>query len=512
MKAQELSEARKRWAEHCKHVTNITSGIKKETFTEQMNNVLRAQNDYSYFCQRYFPHYCKCYNGKFQNDAAAYVKNHPNMKGAFIWPRGHAKSTHFDIMIPCWLKFQPTPMIHVMVIVGKSEDSANTLLSDLQAELQFNQYLIRDFGEQYNQGSWEEGEFVTKDGTAFFARGRGQSPRGLRYREQRPDYIVIDDLDDDELCRSEARVHLLTDWVKEALFGALDGGRGRFIMVGNLISKTSVLNNIANTDTVHVSRINAIDKDGNPVWAAKWTKEEVEEQIKFMGYRAFQKEMMNNPITEGAIFKNDWIKYKPMEKLSNYESLVLYIDPSFKGTTKNDYKAAKLWGRPKSGLKNSSHRELHHIKAFVRQCSVAEMVRWVYDLHESFPENVVCNYYMEANFMQDTILDEFEREGALRGYWLPIMPDKRKKPDKAARIEAVSPLWERGYVYYNEAEKNDPDMRTGIEQTLSFEKGSRAHDDAPDADEGAIYKLQKEVRQESFTPSFGRRRSSKNSW
>jgi predicted phage terminase large subunit-like protein len=92
------------------------------------------------------------------------------------------------------------------------------------------------------------------------------------------------------------------------------------------------------------------------------------------------------------------------------------------------------------------------------------------------------------------------------------MPDKRKKPDKFARIEAISPLWERGYIYYNEAEMNDNDMRTSIDQTLSFEKGSRAHDDAPDADEGAIYKLQKEVRQESFTPSFGRRRSPKNSW
>ncbi len=42
---------------------------------------------------------------------------------------------------------------------------------------------------------------------------------------------------------------------------------------------------------------------------------------------------------------------------------------------------------------------------------------------------------MEANFMQDTILDEFEREGNLRGYQVPVTADKRKKPDKFARIE-----------------------------------------------------------------------------
>lgn len=506
------TDAQKRWAEHCKQVSNLTSGVRSETLTEQMNNIHRAQNNYAYFCQRYFSHYCKCDNGKFQNDAAKYVLANTNMRGCFMWPRGHAKSTHFDIMIPLWLKFQPVPQIHVMVIVGKSEDSANTLLSDLQAELQFNKYLIKDFGIQYNSGSWEEGQFVTLDGIAFFARGRGQSPRGLRHRDQRPDYIVIDDLDDDEMCRSEARVHQMTDWVKEALFGALDGGRGRFIMVGNLISKCSVLANFAKTKTVHLSRIDAIDRNGEPVWKEKWSKEEVAAQAAFMGYRAFQKEMMNNPITEGAVFKNDWIKWKKMCKLKDYESIVLYIDPSFKGTGKNDYKAAKVWARPKEGIKGFSHNELHHLKAFVRQCSVAEMVRWLYDFHESLPEDVVCSYYMEANFMQDTILDDFTREGDLRGYQLPVVPDKRKKPDKFARIEAVSPLWERGFVYYNENEQNDPDMMAGLEQTLAFEKGSRAHDDAPDADEGAIYKLQKQIRTERFTPSFGRRPSSKNSW
>ncbi len=44
-----------------------------------------------------------------------------------------------------------------MLTVGKSEDSAIRLLGDLQAELEFNQKLIADFGEQKNLGSWLEG-------------------------------------------------------------------------------------------------------------------------------------------------------------------------------------------------------------------------------------------------------------------------------------------------------------------------------------------------------------------
>lgn len=33
---------------------------------------------------------------------------------------------------------------------------------------------------------------------------------------------------------------------------------------------------------------------------------------------------------------------------------------------------------------------------------------------------------IEANFLQDTLLDDFEEEGNLRGYQLPIQADKRK--------------------------------------------------------------------------------------
>lgn len=119
---------------------------------------------------------------------------------------------------------------------------------------------------------------------------------------------------------------------------------------------------------------------------------------------------------------------------------------------------------------------------------------------------------IEANFLQDTLLDDFEEEGNLRGYQLPIQADKRKKPDKFQRIEAVSPLWERGFVYYNEDLQNDPDMLCGIEQTLSIEKGSSTHDDGPDADEGAINVLQKHSRIQKFKPSIGTRRSPKNMW
>ena len=517
--AAEKKQAYDLWRERCRQVQAITdvSVLRTESSVEKQRRIARLQQNYAAFCEYYFPHFLglrdktsgevirTIHNAPFHNAAAQKVKTCANLKAVFMWPRGHAKSTHMDIFLPLWLMFQPKRLISFMVVVGKSEDAADRLLGDIQAELEYNQRIIADFGEQKPAaGNWQDGEFKAACGVKFLACGRGQSPRGLRDREARPDYIVIDDLDDDELCRNDKRVHDLTDWVKEALFGSLDVGRGRFIMVGNLISKNSVLFNIANTKGVHLSKITAVDKNGEPVWKEKWTKEEAMAYRDFVGYRAWEKEMMHNPIVDGTIFRAEWIRYKKLPKLTKYEQLVCYTDPSFKSTTSNDYKASRLWG--KIGT------ELHLIDCYVRQDTVSGMVRWLYDLYERTRDSVSVQFFMEANFMQDVILDEFATEGNIRGYQLPIMPDKRKKPEKIQRIEAVSPLWERGFVFYNEALKGTPDMEVGIEQTLALERGSRVHDDAPDADEGAIWLLQRNARQESIQPVFGKRPTAKNIW
>lgn len=506
----ELKKAIERWKAHVEIVHASTAININETAAQRIERIRRLRSDYAAFVDYYFPHWTvNSETGKstpcaqFHIDAANKILKNRNLKAGFMWHRGAAKSTNMDVFVPMWLMIQERREINVMVLVGKSEDNAKTLLGDIQAELQYNQRYIADFGEQYNSGSWEEGEFVTRSEVAFFARGRGQSPRGLRYRSHRPDYVVIDDLDDDELVESPARVSKLFDWVRSALFGTLDGGRGRFFMVGNLIAKNSVLAKWCEIKTVHVTRVNIYDRNGKISWAAKWTPAEVQDLAAVAGYRAFQKEYMNNPIIEGAVFKNEWIRWGKRPAWSKFSEIVLYIDPSFKGSTKNDFKAAKLWGKVGS--------QLWHLRAFVRQCSVAEMVRWCYDLYEwARAQGIAVRWYMEANFMQDTILDEFRREGELRGYQLPITGDKRKKPDKFQRVEAVSPLWERGFVTYDDSQRDDPDMLAGIDQTLAFEKGMRGHDDAPDADEGAIWILQRDTRVQSFTPSFGMRKTAKN--
>ncbi len=487
--ASNQTEALKQWKQLCTQIQSMTSVNEHESESVRLKRIAKARSDYEFFVLYYFPHWCTdkatgkpipC--AKFHIKAAQYIMDNPVLLAVFKWARGHAKSTHMGVFIPMWLMAQKDPTIHNLVLAGKSEDSAKQLLGDLQAELQFNRRYERDFGKQYNAGNWTDGSFTTLSGFSATAIGRGQSPRGLRDRQFRPDYIICDDLDDDELSRNPDRVRQATEWTREALMGTFGAEDGRFIMVGNLISKTSILANIADTEGCHVSQVNAIDKNGKPSWPEYWTLQRLDEKRKKMGYRSFQKEMMNNPITVGAIFDERWIQYGKMLPLRQYKQLICYTDPSWKASKKNDYKATMLVGKTHDG-------SFHLLKAFADQTSVTNMILWLYAIRDYVGGKVPIYFYMEANMLQELLVQQVTEYGREHGSVIAVRPDKRSKPDKFARIEALQPLFEQGLVVFNEEEKDSLGMQTLVTQLLALERGSREHDDAPDALEGAIWLL-----------------------
>ena len=208
----------KRWEERKKLILSADFRL-SDTTAEKEDRIERAQKDYDYFVRTYFPHLCTdsesgeiIPSAPFHIDAANYLKKHRNARCLFEWARGHAKSTHISLITPLWLYIQETRTINVMLLVSKSEDAADRLLSDLQCELEFNTLLKSDFNIEIDSSYWGIGEFRTKDGVLFISIGRGQSPRGIKNRGKRPDYVVVDDIDDDEIVRNDARIAQAFDW------------------------------------------------------------------------------------------------------------------------------------------------------------------------------------------------------------------------------------------------------------------------------------------------------------
>ena len=506
-----LAKTYKSWQQFCKHVQEKTVTDKQETISQKTSRIEKLKKDYNAFVKYYFPHYADCDCGSFHIEAANAILDDPNVFAVLEWAREHAKSVHADIMFPMWLMLNEE--LRGMVLVGKSFDDACTLLSDIQAELQYNQRIINDLGEQFNFGSWEEGEFITRGDVMFAALGRGQSPRGIRHREKRPNYCVVDDIDDDEIINNTDRVERVVDWILGALYGALDIRGARFVMVGNRIDQKSILAHIVG-DTepdkpkrknLYHSKVSAtIDGtfEGRPSWHQKFTSEQLQRKFETMGYYMAMREYFHKSVRKGKLFRAEWIHWDAVPALKDLDQLVAYFDPSYKPKTTNDFKAIRIWGR--------KARQLFLVDCFVRQATIGAAVKWLYDFHEKLPESVICEYWMEDVFLQDQFFDDFEAEGIQRGYILPIRGDKRQKPDKYARIEQTAAYYERGIVIYNEKKKNSPDFEAGLQQVLGFSKGTTIHDDAPDADEGAIYILNRRARVNANEARIGKRRSRYN--
>lgn len=484
---QVSAELLKRWDERVSLITRTTFDLGECEETKE-ERVRRAKEDYNYFVRTYFSHIAPCDSAKFHLDAAKYIAGHPRARALFEWARGHAKSTHMGCLIPLWILARGENLFRFIVLVSSSNDNAKGLLADLQAELANNEAYIQDFGIKADKGTeWTSGKFSLADGTTFVAIGRGQSPRGLKKNGQRPDYILIDDIDDDQLSNNESRVRKAYNWVMGPLYGTMAGGRGRLIMVGNRFAKNMILAHFANIKNLYHTRVNIIDSKGNPSWGY-YSREDIQAMRDEQGEISFAREYLNNPIEEGAVFKPEWMRYTKILPLKEYVKIIAYTDPSFKSTKANDYKATMLVGKTKEGY-------YHVLKAYAGQCSVAEMVAWHYDIEmwiERKKGRKPPRYYMEANFIQDLLLKEFKDEGIARGgRQIPITPDKRKKPDKYSRIETMQPLFERGFVLFNEEERDSEGLKILIDQLLATEKGSRLHDDAPDALESAIWMLNK---------------------
>jgi len=482
------------WLKEKQAIIN-TNPLHKETAEQQEKAVQNAKSDFVYFCKRYFKHLASSDFGWFHKSAAQEIIDKKDIVAVLEWPREHAKSILADVMLPLFLK--ANNQLTGMMIASANQKKAATLLGDIQAEWKFNKQYINDFGEQYSLGNWQDGHFVTSDGIGFWAFGRGQSPRGTRKSDKRPNYCVVDDIDDAIIVRNEARVMEAVDWILGDLYGAMPNKASRLIIAGNRIHKKGILahmvgdiepNDPKRKDVYH-SKVFALEnprthkKDlsekGKPAWKENYTREQIITKMNRQGSRIGLREFFHEHIVDGKIFKPNHLPWIEPKNLTAYDKLITYNDPSYKGTKTSDYKAIVLIGK--------AGRYYDVIDVFCRQCTTSEMVRGHYNIADQIPDKLACRHYMEANFIQDLMLEEYWREGESRGKTMRIRGDHRTKPNKEARIENLSPFTEQGFIRFNQNLKHSPDMQALRDQFLAFPDGE--HDDGPDAVEGAVYLL-----------------------
>jgi hypothetical protein len=468
------------WEEYYKQFVSDADIDINETETEKYKRIKELEANPEQWFKYYFPKYCTAEPANFHIKATKRLLANKRWYEVRAWSRELAKSVRSMFE---FLYLALTKQLHNVLLVSNSYDNAERLLLPFKLQLEKNARLINDYGEQRIEGNWENGNFTAKCGCSFRALGAGQSPRGSRNEQYRPDGILIDDMDTDEECRNPQRIKEKWDWIEQALIPTISvSGDIRILYNGNIIAKDCCIVRASKVaDCFDV--VNIRDKHGKSTWS-KNSEADIDFILSKISTKSAQQEYFNNPLSEGDIFTN--IVWGAVPANSKFKYFIIYGDPA-PSNSKN--KAGSQKAVFKIGLTDG---KFYVVNGYLDHATNAEFVDWFYDMND--PHSNVQHYcYVENNTLQDPFFQQvfvplFVEAAKKHGYYLNIIPDTRTKPDKFSRIEGtLEPLNRTSRLIFNEKEKTNPNMQRLTDQFLLITPLLKAPADGPDCIEGAVW-------------------------
>lgn len=295
------------------------------------------------FARRYLPHHAPTRSPDFHRELIALAGSHDRLAAAA--PRGHAKSTLLSLIYPLWAA--ATKRRRFVVIVSDTATQAIDHLSNIYQELMENDALLSDFPHLAlpDAGHYKEkrvkrttSDFITVGGVSFTAKGAGAGLRGMRRGNQRPDLIIVDDLENDENVRTPEQREKLRDWFGKSLSNLFGPSGGQLIVIGTILHRESLLSWLLseNGPSMYAKRLyRALDGDV-VLWPDVWTREKLAAKLDEIKARAFASEYLNDPVDDSlTLFKQAWIDDNRVTNpahLPAYARVAVAIDPSISAT------------------------------------------------------------------------------------------------------------------------------------------------------------------------------------
>jgi hypothetical protein len=507
MKATDKKQAQY-WSEYRKALLSDTI-IEYQSAADIDRHLKELEADPIQWCKFFFRAYVKSDFASFQKKFIRRVTVNPEWYEVISWARELAKSTIVMFVV---LYLVLTGKKRNVILSSSSYDNAERLLEPYRANLDSNPLIEAYYGKQYNPGHWESGEFVTKKGAAFRALGAGQSPRGSRNEEMRPDVLLSDDFDTDEDCRNIDTVKKKWDWFEQSLYPTRSISEELLVLwCGNIIAKDCCITR-AGAMADHWDIINIRNKEGKSSWPEKNSEEDIDRVLSKISTRSAEQEYFNNPIAEGDVFKEMvWGKCPPLKKL---QFVVIYADPA----TSNKDRQVKNRNRSYKSIFIIGHLDskFYVYAGYLDQVKNYEFVEWFYFLRDRIGEKTQPYFYIENNSLQDPFFEQvfkpiFNELGDRRGH-ISITGDTRDKPDKYVRVEGnLEPLNRAGQLILNIDEKENPHMMRLEEQFLLVNPQMNAPADGPDCIEGGVWIVNQLIAALSFEPVYGKR-TRKGEW
>lgn len=420
----------------------------------------------------------------------------PDKCVALSAPRGHAKSTAIThAYCLAELLFRSSSFV---VIVSDTETQAIQFLNDIKAELLENDD-IKDLFQVKRFVKENEKDIIVEVGDdkhrfRVMVRGSNQSVRGLKWRNKRPDLILGDDLENDEIVMNEDRRAKFRQWFFGALLPCLSDN-GKIRIVGTILHFDSLLERLMPPLTGPKAKytktlgLRQYSVDPKRTWTSikyrahtdfddfseiLWPEKFNETRLK--GIRqdyldqgipeSYAQEYLNYPIAEQNAFfrKQDLL---PMEKADYASHGTYYIacDLAISQREKADFSAFVVG-------KLDYNNRLHILDVIRGRMDAKELIDIIFDLQIRYqPDLFIFEDGQITKSLGPFLHDEMFR----KNIFIPIHKETPTR-DKVQRARAIQGRMRQGGVRFNK----QGDFWLDFEQeVLRFDKGE--HDDQVDA-------------------------------
>lgn len=435
-----------------------------------------AEADKFYFARTYFPHYCEDEFAEIHSELFE-LSDTLNTPVVIAGAREIAKSTiisFFDELHKTLFKKNR----FTVFICDTQETASMEFLLPIMAELEENQRITNDFGEQ-KTSLWSREDFVTKSGKRFLALGPKMGAKGKKHRSTRPDRIIIEDMENVNSPKRKAIIKQRLKWVLKDVLKSVNSKKWQFFFIGNYFSKKTILHHLLTSDDFahwkrHIFPAYTTDKKGNihSVWESRLSTKQLRQE-QHEDPVTFRTERGQKPEDEEAVIREEWIRYFDDEDYNSHVCNlphVTYVDPSALKGEEHCYKAIITLAVDKSTA------TYYVADAWIRKTSKWKMVDAHFDISLKYRSAIDG---IEANGFQSTLEEDYQLIEEGRGQRLNLKMIVNRLP-KDVRIGSLASPIERGYMKFR---KDHSNVRELIEQLVDFPDGEFI--DGPDALAGA---------------------------
>lgn len=424
----------------------------------------------------------------------------PHPQVALAAPRRHAKTT--AITHTCTLASVLFRERKYVLVVSDTVTQATQFIGDIKSELLNNEALRSVFGvKELLKDSEDDFICMMNDGHKFriTAKGAEQKLRGLKWDNLRPDLIICDDLENDEIVLNKERRDKFKRWFYASLLPSRSY-RGIVRYVGTILHNDSLLENLMpkrgdrNTEADELKDWNTEKKPKigwkavkyrahNPdfsslLWPSQYDKQWfVDKRNEYVSNGipdVYSQEYLNYPLDETLSFfrRSDLADFTDQDravlKMPNWEkrfNFYITSDLAVATTEQSDWSVFVVGAVGEDGM-------LYVLKVIRERMDSQQIVDEIISLHHRY--NPVC-ISMEKGQIEKSI-GPFLRQRMLETGQFPMIYPIAPSSDKKARAQSIRARMRMGGVRFDK----QADWFYELEdEAVLFGRGK--HDDQVDA-------------------------------